>query len=135
MEVRRFCSRSKTEKLAKVIKAHKKAVTVKRLADDCFGIIWNLAADLDFHASFSGVPRGTSATPCFCWPVGQKGSALPLNDFRNGLLGKSFCPPVAQLGSGYHADSYIGLDALQVPRERHTSLRRGVPCYKIVCAE
>ena len=50
------------------------------------------------------------------------------------LLGKSFCPPVAQLGAGYHADSYIGLDALQVPRKRQTPLRRGVPCYSLQVA-
>ena len=32
---------------------------MKRLADDYFGIIWNMAADLDFHASFYGAPRVT----------------------------------------------------------------------------
>ena len=55
---------------------------MKRLADDYFGIIWNLAADLDFHASYYGAPRSTSATPCFCCPVGQKDSALAFNEFR-----------------------------------------------------
>ena len=45
-------------------------------------LFWNLAADLDFHASFYGAPRSTSANPCFCCPIGQKNSPLPLNDFR-----------------------------------------------------
>ena len=56
---------------------------MKRLAGPYFAIPWNLAADLDFHTKFYGAPSHSSATPCFCCPVGQKGSALPLNDFRS----------------------------------------------------
>ena len=122
---------------------------MKRLADDDFGIIWNLAADLDFHASFHRAPRSTSATPCWCCPVGQRDSALPFNDFRvapvpapwmNQILNILCflanpsahpllnCGPVTMLTltlAWMHC-KYLGSDKLL--------LRRCVPCYNLQAA-